>query len=181
MSDPNHRRRRGSFRSFGLLMTLVTALVVPSAAFAATTTTAEGTCEGHWPSSTQGKPTTFASGARAGDYLWHNARGWHLRVTKASSTRAVFTGRIRSDKPITVTGVLLEKGDTYSLSADKLTLTYRFVNHGRVDGLDFTTACAERLVVGGSLNGAKLPIGRIWVGAAGNHPLQNPFVIRRVH
>ena len=24
--------------------------------------------------------------------------------------------------------------------------------------------------------GAKLPVGRIWVGRAGNHPLQNPFV-----
>lgn len=181
MSDPKHHRPRGSLRSIALLAALVGALVVPSAAFATTTTTAEGTCDGHWPAATHGKPVTFVSGARAGDYLWHNARGWHLRVTKASSTRAVFTGRIRSDKPITVTGVLLEKGDTFTLSADKLILTYRFVNHGRVDGLDFTTACAERLVIGGSMNGVKLPIGRIWVGARGHHPLQNPFVIRRVH
>lgn len=80
-----------------------------------------------------------------------------------------------------MTGVLLEQGDTFILSADKLTLTYRFVNRGRVDGLDFTAACAERLVISGSMNGVKLPIGRIWVGAGGNHPLQNPLVIRRVH
>jgi len=164
-----------------MLAALIAALVVPSAAFAATTTTAEGTCDGQWPTSAQGKPATFVSGGRAGDYLWHNANGWHLRVTKVSSVRAVFSGRIRADKPITVTGVLLEKGDTFTLSADKLTLTYRFVNHGRVDGLDFTTACAERLVIGGSMNGAKLPIGRIWIGAGGIHPLQNPFVLRRVH
>lgn len=180
MIDPKHHRRR-SLRSIALLAALVGTLVVPSSAFATTTTTAEGPCDGRWPASVQGKPVMFASGARAGDYLWHNARGWHLRVTKASSTRAVFTGRIRSDKPITVTGVLLEKGDSFTLSADKLTLTYRFVNYGRVDGLDFTTACVERLVIGGSMNGVKLPIGRIWVGARGHHPLQNPFVIRRVH
>lgn len=181
MSDPTQHRRRRSLRSIGLLAALVGALIVPSAAFATTTTTAEGTCDGHWPAAAQGKPATFVSGGRAGDYIWHNARGWHLRVTKVSSARAVFTGRIRSDKPITVTGVLLEKGDSFTLSADKLTLTYRFVNHGRVDGLDFTTACAERLVIGGSMNGVKLPISRIWVGARGLHPLQNPFVIRRVH
>lgn len=180
MSDPNQPQRRRSLRSIGLLAALVAALVVPSAAFA-TTTTAAGTCDGHWPAAAQGKPATFVSGGRAGDYIWHNARGWHLRVTKVSSARAVFTGRIRSDKPITVTGVLLEKGDSFTLSADKLTLTYRFVNHGRVDGLDFTTACAERLVISGSMNGVKLPISRIWVGARGLHPLQNPFVVRRVH
>ena len=27
--------------------------------------------------------------------------------------------------------------------------------------------------------GVKLPIGRIWIGRAGRHPLQNPFVILR--
>jgi len=55
------------------------------------------------------------------------------------------------------------------------------VNHGRVDGLDFKTACAERLVIGGSMNGEQLPISRIWIGKNGRHPLQNAFVIRRVH
>jgi len=73
----------------------------------------------------------------------------------------------------------LETGDTFTLSADKLTLTYRFVNHGRIDGLDFRTACATHLRIAGSMAGARLPTGRIWLGARGRHPLQNPFVILR--
>ena len=55
-----------------------------------------------------------------------------------------------SDKPFTVTGVRLERGDTFTLSADKLTLTYHFQNYGNVDGLDFRTACATTLHVRGS-------------------------------
>ena len=73
----------------------------------------------------------------------------------------------------------LEPGDTFTLSADKLTLSYRFVNHGFIDGLDFRTACATRLKIKGVMAGVKLPIGRIWIGRAGHHPLQNPFVILR--
>ena len=73
----------------------------------------------------------------------------------------------------------LEAGDTFALSADKKTLTYRFANHGRIDGLDFRTACATRLWFRGSMAGVKLPTGRIWIGRAGRHPLQNPFVVLR--
>lgn len=161
-------------------MGLSLALLAPAAASAATTTTDEAGCAGHWPASVQGKPTMLKAGARAGDYLWHDSRGWHLRVTKVTSSKAVFTGRIRSDKPLRVSGVLLEKGDTFTLSADKLTLTYRFTNYGHIDGLDFRTACANRLGIAGSMDGTRLPTGRIWIGARGHHPLQNPFAISRV-
>lgn len=162
------------------LGTLLAALLAPAAAFA-TETPSGSTCDGHWPASTQGKPTMYKSGARAGDYLWHDANGWHLRVTKVSSAKAIFSGRIRSDKPMTVKGVALEKSDTFTLSADGLTLTYRFANYGHVDGLDIKTACADRLAISGSMAGEKLPTGRIWIGKNGRHPLQNPFVIQRVH
>ncbi|MEO6206463.1 MAG: hypothetical protein ABIP77_00750 [Candidatus Limnocylindrales bacterium] len=167
--------------SLGALAALVTSLMIPSATFAASTTTAEGTCDGAWPASPQGKPTTWAPGARAGDYLWFDANGWKLRVNKVTSVPAVFTGRIRSDTPMTVAGVALERGDTFALSADELVLTYRFVNRGHADGLNFTTACAERVVVTGRMDGIKLPIGRIWIGADGSHPLQNPLTIDRAH
>jgi hypothetical protein len=158
------------------LTLLGTALIVPTTAAASSPTCDEG----RWPAATQGMPVGYHSGARAGDYLWHNSNGWHLRTTHVSSSRIVFTGRIVSDKPLTVTGVRLERGDTFTLSADKLTLTYRFVNHGNVDGLDFKTACATRLRVRGSMAGAKLPIGRISIGRAGHHPLSNPFTIARL-
>jgi hypothetical protein len=151
------------------------ALIVPTTAAAAT-----ATCdEGRWPAATQGAPVTWKAGARAGDYIWHNANGWHLRVTHPGTRRVVFSGKIVSDAPLTVTPLSLEAGDVLTLSADKLTLTYRFVNHGRIDGFDFRTACATLLKVKGGMSGAKLPIGRIWIGRAGHHPLSNPFAIGR--
>jgi hypothetical protein len=152
-----------------------------TAAVAATTVSAATTCtDGHWPISVQGVPTLYHAGGAAGDYIWHDVNGWHLRVTHASRTRAVFTGRIVSSAPMTATPIRLEGGDVMALSADRLTLTYRFYNYGRVDGINFKTACARRVAFSGSLTAVKLPTRRIWIGHGNRHPLENPFVIVRV-
>ena len=126
----------------------------------------------------QGMPAVHA-GSAAGDYLWHDATGWHLRVTHPGTSGLAFSGTIRANKPLHVTGYPLEKGDTFTVSADKLSVTYRFRNYGRLDGLDFTTECATRLGVSGRMSGALLPARRIWIGHAGRHPLGNPFAILR--
>ena len=81
---------------------------------------------------------------------------------------------------MTVTPVRLENADGITLSADKLTLTYRFRNYGRIDGFDFKTDCAQRLSIAGSMAGKKLPPNRIWLGRHGRHPLENRFVIVKV-
>ena len=157
------------------LAVLGATLLIPAATIAATTT-----CDtGHWPAAVQGVPVTYKAGARAGDYLWHSSTGWHIRFTHVSSARLVFTGKIVANAPMSVSAVRLEKGDTFTLSADKKVLPYRVANYGHIDGLDIKTACATRLRVQGSIAGKLLPIGRIWVGHAGRHPLQNPFVITR--
>ena len=170
------RRRHRLFGPIVGLALLGAALIVPTTASAVETAVCD---EGHWPAATQGKPITYTSGGRAGDYLWHNATGWHLRVTHVGSRRVMFSGRIVSDQPLSVNGVRLEGSDSFALSADKLTLTYRFANYGNTDGLDFRTACATKLRVRGSMAGEKLPVGRIWIGRAGTHPLSNPFTIER--
>ena len=183
-----HRSRHLFLGTLLSLATLSAALFVPTAAFAATagtvtatTITTTSACgEGRWPARVQGQPVSFRAGARAGDYLWHNTYGWHLRATHPGSGRVVFSGTIVSNAPLTVTPYHLESSDVYTLSADRKTLTYRFANYGRIDGFDFRTACATRLWVRSSMNGSRLPIGRIWIGRAGRHPLQNPFVIRRI-
>ncbi len=182
--EARRRSRRLVLGSLLGLSAVASALVVPAATFAATpsTTTAvtTSTCdEGRWPASAQGQPLTFKAGARAGDYLWHNATGWHLRFTHPGTRRVVFSGKVVSDTPLNVAPYRLEAGDSFALSADRKTLTYRFVNRGRIDGLNVRTACATRLWFRGSMAGVKLPIGRIWIGRAGHHPLQNPFVILR--
>lgn len=48
-----------------------------------------------------------------------------------------------------------------------------------VDGFDFTTACATRLMFSGYMAGSRLPTWRIWVGHLNRHPLQNPFIVTR--
>ena len=104
MRRPRHRLL-GPVLGFTLL---AAALIVPTTAAAAT-----ATCdEGRWPAAAQGAPVTYHAGARAGDYLWHNGTGWHLRVTHPGSRRVVFSGRIVSDQPLTVSSVKLEAGDS---------------------------------------------------------------------
>lgn len=136
--------------------------------------------DGHWPISVQGKPLVFKAGARAGDYIWHDSAGWHLRVTHAGSQGVVFSGTIRSSAPLDAEPVRLEANDHITVSADRLTIAYRFVNYGHIDGFDFRTSCAKTLVFRGLMSGHRLPIGRIWIGHNGRHPLENPFVIRRI-
>lgn len=167
--------RRPLVASILALMAVTVALAAPAAVAAD-----EDTCTGHWPASVQGMPATYHSGARAGDYIWHNSNGWHLRVTHAGDGKRTFSGRIVSDAPLRVAPVRLEKGDTWALSDDHKTITYRFANYGHVDGLDFVTACADSLSFLGKMSGEKLPVGRIWIGRTGAHPLQNPFTILRV-
>ena len=56
---------------------------------------------------------------------------------------------------MSVAPVRLEKGDDFTLSADKQTLTYRFANYGNIDGLDIKTACATRLSIKGTMSGVR--------------------------
>ena len=171
------------YRRIALGMTLALGVLAGPAAGAALSaepTDTSATCTGHWPARVQGVPVQWHAGARAGDYIWHDARGWHLRVTHVGSRLAVFTGRIVSGAPMSVSGAQLEGRDRFALSADKKVLTYRFTNYGHVDGLDIRTECSPWISFGGALSGTKLPVWRIWVGRTGAHPLQNPFVVRRV-
>ncbi|MHB8459822.1 MAG: hypothetical protein ACYDAK_12145 [Candidatus Limnocylindrales bacterium] len=146
-----------------------------------TTTVTPTTCtDGVWPKTVDGRPARFEAGAAAGDYIWHDATGWHVRVTHPGSATVVFTGRVVSSAPLTAVPVLLEAQDTITVSADRRTITYRLVDHGGIDGFDFTTACARQVGFYGAMADHRLPVGRIWLGDAGRHPLENPFVVRRL-
>jgi hypothetical protein len=180
---PMQPRTRRRFPSILLTLgVLAAAFIVPSTTMAASPTgdTTTVVCtEAGWPTTVEGRPATFKSGGRAGEYLWHNANGWHLRVTKHRPYARVFSGKIVSDTEMTVKSYHLESNDRWRLSEDKKTLTYRFVNRGYIDGLDIKAPCATKLWVRGSMSGLKLPVGRIWLGSTGLHPLTNPFTIER--
>lgn len=147
-------------------------------AFAAT---APATCmEGHWPATVEGRPSNFQAGALAGDYAWHDSAGWHLRVTRHADERLTFSGRITSSAPLDAEPVALEKGDELHVSADRKTITFRFHNYGAIDGVDFRTACADRLTFSLNMGGQRTPVSRIWLGSGNRHPLEDPFVVTRV-
>jgi hypothetical protein len=165
------------------------ALAVPAGMLAAepaaartsvTAATTATTCAGHWPASVQGVPTLYHVGARAGDYIWHDTNGWHVRVTHPTSSRVVFSGTIVSSAPLAERPVKLEGRDYVALSADRKTITYRLYNYGRIDGFNFKTECAHTLKFTGNMAGSRLSPARIWIGRANLHPLQNPFIVTRV-
>ena len=178
----------------GFRRSLATAALVASAIFVgtvgsvaaaspaapSTSTTTPTACAGHWPAVFNGVPTNYKAGARSGTYLWHGSRGFYLRVTHPGTAKVVFSGRIVSDQPMTVQPIRVEGKDYVTLTADKKTILYRFTNYGRIDGLNFQTACASKVTFTLNANWQHLPRWRVWIGATNAHPLQNPFTVERV-
>jgi hypothetical protein len=74
----------------------------------------------------------------------------------------------------------LEADDHAEGSPDGRSLWFSFSDHGHIDGVDFTTDCANYLTVG-PLTGDSVPLStdRIYLGANGIHPENNPLTIGR--
>ena len=156
-----------------------TALVATAPAYAADTSTPSTSTCGALPAWVEGQPAGVHVRGAAGDYLWHDANGWHLRVTHRTTNKMVFAGRITASSPITFTRVRDERRDKTVLSSDGKTLTFRFVNYGGIDGVDFTDACATTTTFGFAIDGHKAATNRVFVGAHSSRPTSNPFTITR--
>jgi hypothetical protein len=138
-----------------------------------------GCGDGPWGARVQGAPPGFEGGDRGGVYLWHD-NGFHLRVTHRNDQARVYAGTITSPTPMHLASVSLEVNDRLDLSADGRTIWFAFVNYGHDDGADFTTDCADSLVVGPlTTDDVPLPTGRIYLGANEIHPENNPLTIHR--
>lgn len=136
--------------------------------------------ESRWQRRVQGAPTGFSGGDRAGDYLWHGPDGFHLRVTHRGDRRDVFAGYLRADQPMSLRPFRLEGRDAVWLSADRKTLGYRFYDYGHIDGVDFVTRCASRLVgYGLTIDGHRQPASRVYLGHFLVHPAGVPFTVVR--
>jgi len=165
---------------------MTVALVGTSAtgAFAASSTTKSAgpstTClpEGQndmWPTSVDGQPPRSP-----GVSVWHDAAGWHVRVTHNALHDRVFSGEIQTTGALVgVSAVRLEKNDRLAVGSGGHRLAFRFNNYGGIDGFDFVTQCAPYLAFGFVSDGHVVPAKRISIGAAGLHPAHDPFVIRR--
>ena len=139
-------------------------------------------CPGHdgeWPDAANGRPKSLDAGDTGGVYMWHDADGWHLRVTHKGHAERIFSGRITTPGTISAQRVRDEKADKVVVGPNGHTLEFRFTNYGAIDGVDFHTTCAPRLNVSLRSDGAKVPVERIFIGHAGSHPLSDPFTIQR--
>ena len=134
---------------------------------------------GTLPAAVQGNPTVRAG--QAGDaYLFHDAQGWKLRVTHPGTARVVVGGTVTATRDIShVKPAHLERGDAFSVSRDGHTLSFRMVNVGHLDGLDFTAECSHALRVNVLVNGHGASTQRVFLGAHRVHPTSVPFTIER--
>ncbi|WP_066375309.1 hypothetical protein [Herbidospora mongoliensis] len=136
-----------------------------------------------WIGQVQGKPKGLTPGARAGNYFWHDKNGFHLRITQKKPRKATtYTGTITSNTPIRDFKwvKLEEKQDSVVLSADKLSISFKVVNHGLIDGFSFRTSCADSLTVSAlTINTKTLPLGKVYLGKTKAHPASIPFTVNR--
>jgi hypothetical protein len=166
-----------------VLSTATVGLAGPAGAATASATSTSSTpadqrCAKPLPAPVIGDPGVHA-GQASGARVWHDRSGWHVRFTHPGDGTQVFTGVIRSGQPISVRGYRLEKQDSYRLSNRGRTLTFRLVNHGQVDGLDFTDRCAINTTFDLVRDGHRLAPADIHLGVNKAHPTSNPFRVQR--
>ncbi len=174
-------RRRALLTTGAALAMGAIGLAVPAAA-AATTPSAAACDKAPWAAKVQGAPRGFGAGSPSGDYLWHDSRGFHLRVTHGGThDQRVYSGQVTSSAPMKIDPVKLEKGDTVKLSANHRTLVFVFANRGYIDGVNFHTYCASSLAVSRLHVGSRnLPASHVYLGAHRAHPAHVPFTVHRV-
>jgi len=152
-----------------------------SPAGATTTTSSVGCDRAPWQAVVQGAPAGFTAGDRGGDYLWHDATGFHLRITHRNDGRQVYSGLITSSAPLRIDPVRLERGDVLRLSPDLRSFAFAFADYGRIDGVNFHTDCAATLTVSRlHVGAATLPAGRVYLGWREAHPAGVPFTLHRL-
>ncbi len=140
---------------------------------------APGCSTGRLPNIVMGSPDVKA-GQATGVYLWHGSNGYSLRATHPSAHKVVFTGRLTASNSFShVTPVRFEKADSYALSSDHKTLTFRFTNYGYIDGLNLAADCSRLIRVNVKIDGAQATPRQIKLGSHRSNPTSSPFTIER--
>ena len=114
------------------------------------------------PAEIKGAPKGFGAGAVTGQdlglYVWHDKKGWRVRLThdlpkvNAKAQLVTVRGRITASRPLTnVRTVRLEpkqRGEWVAVKRPaRRSLDFRFVNAGYIDSVNFTAGCAGRVTV----------------------------------
>ena len=167
------------FAKAGTLLALVLAISAAAVIPAVAADAAAAPCdEGRWPATVQGKPGSFVQGGRAGYYVWHDARGWHLRTTTPRRSPHSFTGTIVSSGDIKIVRQYKDEGrDTVTVNGNRM--TFSFVTYNGVDGLDFKVGCTRSVSFSLKAYNRLVSPSRIWLGRDGT-ARRNPFTVTRV-
>ena len=133
-----------------------------------------------WPGWTSNRPADVDPKSAQGVYMWHDGRGWHIRATHRQVARQVFRGKIvTSGRFFGVSSVRLEGRDRLNVSTDHHVITFRFENHGAIDGLNFHTYCASGIEFRLFSDGQSLAPDAVKIGAGRVTPPSDPFTITR--
>ena len=160
---------------------LSAALVAVGGGLASASPEADGpSCStGRLPNIVMGSPGVKA-GQATGVYLWHGSNGYSLRATHPGKKKVVFTGRLTASNGFShVKPVSLEKADSYALSRDHKTLTFRFTNFGGIDGLNLSADCSRLVRVNVKIDGKEATPRQVLLGHHRSNPTSNPFTIQR--
>lgn len=140
---------------------------------------APGCSTGRLPNVVMGSPDVKA-GQATGVYLWHGSNGYSLRATHPGTRKVVFTGRLTASNSFShVTPVRFERTDSFALSPDHKTLTFRFTNYGYIDGLNLAADCSRLIRVNVRIDGVQATPRQIKLGSHRSNPTSSPFTIER--
>jgi len=138
--------------------------------------------DGEWPDSAASRPARLDAGDTGGVYLWHDDAGWHLRVTHKPGDKRVYKGVLTtSGRFADADAVALERNDQLRVGPSAHVLSFRFVNYGHIDGVDFHTECAPRMTFSLEADGHQLGTERVLVGHSSTNPTSVPFTVEQAH
>jgi hypothetical protein len=126
-----------------------------------------------------GFPRAGAGDAR-GFHLGKSGNAWRLIVTQPQRALTVFSGTItiNSGSFTGVAPINLEPGDTFSTTG--ATITFRFKNHGKPDGISFVTpAQATRITFHLTIGARPASPSQVYLGSAGTNATGSPLTLAR--
>jgi hypothetical protein len=176
-----HRATAAKEEDMNALATITAAVLASGSAVmtAPAASAATGCTTGALPSSVVGNPLVRA-GDPAAVYLWHDSHGYHVRATHPGSARVVISGSITASRDIaSLRRVALESADVLRLSNHNRTLSFRFVNAGRIDGFDFTASCARTARFAFRVGASTATPRQVHLGAHRVSPTSVPFTVER--
>lgn len=178
LRPPTSLARRGGAL---LALSVLAGTALVSTAGTASAATTSGCDTGQLPPVVLGDPGVQAHQAPA-VYLFHTNGHYSLRVTHPGTSTMVVSGVITTSRALDgLHRVGLERRDTVRNGTDGRSVSFRLVNHGFVDGFNFTASCSRAVHVVLRIGSAAATPAQVHLGAGRTSPTSVPFTIERAH